>query len=157
LQIIELGFQAAQSSLYFGIIDKSCNARYQCRDCAAFTRSKFSSSHRLHDGVIGDCEISMMFNRRKVDLYKPFFRQNPIQKELEHLSITGLGELDPFANQFLLLAFKQGVSQESGSVARTYLPSTVSFGERSTARPLPNREREVAIRSHRDTPKYLAK
>ena len=57
------------------------------------------------------------------------------------MSITGLGELDPSANQFLLLAFRQGVSQESGSVARTYLPSTVSFGERSTARPLPKPER----------------
>jgi hypothetical protein len=98
----------------------------------------------------------MMFNCGKVDIYKPFFWQNPVQKELEHLSITGLGELDPFANQFLLLAFRQGVSQESGSVARTYLPSTVSFGERSTARPLPNRERELAIRTHRDTPRCLA-
>jgi hypothetical protein len=93
----------------------------------------------------------MMFNRGKVDLYQPFFWQNPIQKELEHLRITGLGELDPFANQFLLFAFRQGVSQESGSVARAYLPSTVSFGERPTARPLPNRERDVGIRSHRDT------
>jgi hypothetical protein len=63
---------------------------------------------------------------------------NPIQKELEHLRITGLGELDPFANQFLLFAFRQGVSQERGSVARAYLPSTVSFGEWPTARPLPN-------------------
>ena len=59
-----------------------------------------------------------MFNRRKVDLYRAFFRQNPIQKELEHLRIAGLGELDPFANQLLLFALKQGVSQESGSVAR---------------------------------------
>jgi hypothetical protein len=39
-----------------------------------------------------------MFNRGKVDLYRAFFRQNPIQKELEHLRIAGLGELDPFAN-----------------------------------------------------------
>jgi len=105
LQIIELGFQAAESSLYFGVIDKFCNVRYQCCDCATFARSKFCPSHRLHDGGKGGCEISMMFNCGKVDLYKPFFWQNPIQKELEHLNITGLGELDSFADQFLLFAF----------------------------------------------------
>jgi hypothetical protein len=93
-----------------------------------------------------------MFNRGKVDLYGAFFWQNPIQKELKHLRIAGLGELDRFANQLFLFAFKQGVSEERGSVARARLPSAVSFGERSAARSLLNRRREVVIRTHRDTP-----
>ena len=61
---------------------------------------------------INDCSqcvnsIISTFHFRQINPHRTIFRKKAFKKKLEHLRITGLGPLDPFAHKFEFFALKQ--------------------------------------------------